>query len=56
MLLNALLYLQSAQHISGTFMPIIRISRLVLLPYMLCDALVADGRLLGAEQQAMGPG
>jgi hypothetical protein len=29
---------------------------LVLLPYMLCNALVAGGRLLGAEQQAMRPG
>jgi len=29
---------------------------LVLLPHMLCDALVAGGRLLGAEQQAMRPG
>jgi len=29
---------------------------LVLLPHMLCNALVAGGRLLGAEQQAMRPG
>jgi len=28
----------------------------VLLPHMVCNALVADGRLLGAEQQAMRPG
>jgi hypothetical protein len=26
---------------------------LVLLPHMVCSALVTDGRLLGAEQQAM---
>ena len=26
---------------------------LVLLPHMVCNALVAGGRLLGAEQQAM---
>jgi hypothetical protein len=29
---------------------------LVLLSHMVCNALVAGGRLLGAEQQAMGPG
>ena len=29
---------------------------LVLLPHMVCNALVAGGRLLGAEQQAMCPG
>ena len=29
---------------------------LVLLPLMVCNALVAGGRLLGAEQQAMRPG
>ena len=29
---------------------------LVLLSYMVCNALVAGGRLLGAEQQAMHPG
>ena len=29
---------------------------LVLLPHMVCNALVADGRLLGVEQQAMRPG
>ena len=29
---------------------------LVLLPRMVCDALVVDGRLLGAEQQATRPG
>ena len=29
---------------------------LVLFPRMVCNALVADGRLLGAEQQAMRPG
>ena len=29
---------------------------LVLLPHMVCNALVAGGRLLGAEQQAMHPG
>ena len=29
---------------------------LVLLPLMVCDALVAGGRMLGAEQQAMRPG
>ena len=29
---------------------------LVLLPHMVCNALVAAGRLLGAEQQAMRPG
>jgi len=29
---------------------------LVLLPHMVCNALVACGRLLGAEQQAMRPG
>jgi len=29
---------------------------LVLLPYMVCNSLVAGGRLLGAEQQAMRPG
>ena len=28
---------------------------LVLLPHMVCNALVASGRLLGAEQQAMRP-
>jgi len=27
----------------------------VLLPHILCNALVAGGRLLGAEQQAMRP-
>jgi len=30
-------------------------SMLVLLPHMVCNALVAGGRLLGAEQQAMRP-
>ena len=29
---------------------------LVLLPYMVCNALVAGGRLLGVQQQAMCPG
>ena len=29
---------------------------LVLLPHMVCNALVAGGRLLGAEQQVMRPG
>jgi len=29
---------------------------LVLLPRMVCSALVAGGRLLGAEQQVMCPG
>jgi len=29
---------------------------LVLLPHMVCNALVAGGRLLGAEQQAMRSG
>ena len=29
---------------------------LVLLPHMVCNALVADGRRSGAEQQAMRPG
>ena len=29
---------------------------LVLLPRMVCNALVAGGRLLGVEQQAMRPG
>jgi len=29
---------------------------LVLLPHMVCNALVAGGRRLGAEQQAMRPG
>ena len=29
---------------------------LVLLPHMVCNASVAGGRLLGARQQAMGPG
>jgi len=29
---------------------------LVLLPHMVCNALVDGGRLLGAEQQAMRPG
>jgi len=29
---------------------------LVLLPHILCNALVAGGRLLGAEQQNMRPG
>jgi len=29
---------------------------LVLLPYMMCYAVVAGGRLLGAGQQAMRPG
>jgi len=29
---------------------------LVLLPHMVCDVLVAGGRLLGAEQQAVRPG
>jgi len=28
----------------------------VLLPHVVCNALVAGGRLLGAEQQAMRPG
>ena len=28
----------------------------VLLPHMVCNALVAGGRLLGAERQAMRPG
>jgi hypothetical protein len=31
-------------------------SILVLFPHMVCNALVAGGRLLGAEQQAMRPG
>ena len=29
---------------------------LVLLPHMVCNALVADGQVLGAEQQDRGPG
>ena len=29
---------------------------LVLLPHIVCNALVAGGRLLGVEQQAMCPG
>ena len=29
---------------------------LVLLPYMVCNALVAGGRLLGVEQQTIRPG
>ena len=29
---------------------------LVLLPHMVCNALVVGGRLLGVEQQAMRPG
>jgi len=29
---------------------------LVLLPHMVCNALIAGGRLLGAEQQAKRPG
>jgi len=29
---------------------------LVLLPHMVCNVMVAGGRLLGAEQQAMCPG
>ena len=29
---------------------------LVLFPHMVCNALVAGGRLLGADQQAMRPG
>jgi len=29
---------------------------LVLLPHMVCDALVAGSRLFGVEQQAMCPG
>jgi len=29
---------------------------LMLLPHMVCNALVAGGRLLGAGQQAMSPG
>ena len=29
---------------------------LVLLPHKVCNALVASGRLLGVEQQAMRPG
>jgi len=29
---------------------------IVLLPHMVCNALVDGGRLLGAEQQAMRPG
>ena len=29
---------------------------IVLLPHMVCNALVVGGRLLGAEQQAMRPG
>ena len=28
----------------------------MLLPHMVCNALVAGGRLLGAEQQAVRPG
>jgi len=28
----------------------------VLLPHVVCNALVAGGRLLGAEQQALRPG
>jgi hypothetical protein len=57
MLLNALLQLQSAQHVSGTHMPIIRSSsRYLLLPHMLCNALVAGSRLFGVELQAMCPG
>jgi len=28
----------------------------VLLPHMVCNVLVAGGRLLGTEQQAMRPG
>jgi len=33
MLLNALLHLYSAQHVSGTYMPVIRSSRLYLCYY-----------------------
>ena len=29
---------------------------LVLLPHVVCNAFVVGGRLLGAEQQVMGPG
>ena len=29
---------------------------LVLLPHMVCNALVTSGQLLGAEQQAVCPG
>ena len=29
---------------------------IVLLPHVMCNALVAGGRLFGAEQQAMRPG
>ena len=46
------------QHVSGNFMPIIKELETicVLLPPMVCSALVAGCRRSGAEQQAMLPG
>ena len=40
MLLNDLLHLQSAQHVSGTYMPIIRSSRLYLCYYRIWCVMV----------------
>jgi len=58
MLLNALFQLKSAQtcfgHSYAHHQELETI--LVLLPHMVCDALVAGVRLLGVEQQAMRPG
>jgi len=58
MLLNALLQLKSAQHVSGIHITLHQEleTKLVLLPHMVCNALVAGVRLLGVEQQAMCPG
>jgi hypothetical protein len=51
MLLNALLQLKSAQHVSGTHAHYQKLETMpVLLPHMVCNALVAGGRLLGVEQ------
>jgi len=58
MLLNAFLQLTICWTCFGHFVPIIWSSRLYLCycRYMVCNVLVAGGRLLGAEQQAMCPG
>ena len=48
MLLNGLVHLYAHHQEFETI--------LVLLPHMVCDALVVGGRLLRAEQQAKHPG
>ena len=54
--LNGSLHLRYAQHVSGTSMPIIRRWRIcVLLPPMVCDALVAGCWRSDAGQPAMRP-